>query len=129
MDFNKIKVVEIMNIEELIINYGYEDGAAIGDKVRIYEKGDEVKDPTTGKILGTLDVIKDDLEITIVYPKFSICRKIIRKTSSILSPLANLALGSVSLDALPLNVLESDISGRYLPSPGPIKVNDSVLIL
>lgn len=123
------KVIEIMNKKELIINYGSSYGANKGDRVRVYSIGEDVLDPNTKNVLGTLDIIKDELEIYIVYKNFSICRKLSRsKYNPILNPMANLT--KTEIKSLNLNVDESYITNRNIPSnPPPIKVGDSVLIL
>lgn len=123
----KFKVIEIMNEKELIINYGSNDGANIGDDIRIYSVGEEILDPDTKVSLGTLDIIKDELEIVTVYEKFSICKKLLRTNlGSILNPLVN----RTTVESVELNVDKSDVSGRKsYNNPSPIKVGDSVIIL
>lgn len=123
------KVIEIINEKELIIDFGSSNGANVGDKVRIYSIGEDVFHPDTDTVIGTLDIIKDELEVYTVYENFSICRKIARsKYNPILNPMAN--LNRTEVRSLDLNVDEGDISNRDLPSdPPPIKVGDSVIIL
>lgn len=126
---DKYKVIEIMNEKELIVNYGSNDGAEVEDVIRIYSIGEEVIDPETNIVIGTLDIIKDELEVYIIYKNFSICRKLVRTSHNpILSPLANISRTKV--ESMVINIDNSDITGRKLPNnPPPIKVGDSVIVL
>lgn len=121
------RVIEIMDNYRLIINYGLADGAEKGDKVRIFEIGEEVIDPFDNSVLGTLDIIKAELKVTQVYENLSVCENIYTKTISILDPLASLARSSSA--NLELNVEKSQISGRTMPTDVPIKVGDKAIIL
>lgn len=121
------RIIEIMDRYHLIINYGFADGAEKGDKVRIFERGEEVIDPLDNSVLGTLDIIKAELQITQVYEKLSICENILSKTINILDPLANLMKSSST--NVELNVEMSQITGRKIPNNVPIKVGDIVMIL
>lgn len=58
------RVIEILNKNELLINYGSNQGASVGRKVTITIKGEEITDPETNEILGTLDIIKGNLKFT-----------------------------------------------------------------
>ena len=60
------EVIKILNQFAILIDYGSKDGAVKGDKVRIFVKGKEIYN-NKNEFLGTLDIIKDELEITTVY--------------------------------------------------------------
>lgn len=122
----KYRVIEILNKNELLINYGFNNGARIGNKVIISDKGEEVIDPVTKKSLGTLDIVKGKLEIYSVYPNFSICRDISREKRNLAMPFG--VESSTVLRTNPLNVSEDDISGRWPKPIPPIKVGDEVQV-
>ncbi len=68
------KIIKIIDDETLVINAGYDNGIKIGDDFEIFEDGEEIKDPDTGEVLGTLDTIKERVEAIDVFPKMCICR-------------------------------------------------------
>lgn len=122
------KVIEILNSKELLINYGSNNGAIDGQRIKIIKKGEDVIDPETEENLGTLDIIKGDLKIYRAYPKFSICRDITYKETSILDPLSA-RMKTQTPQYHDLNIEDKDISGRWPISTPPIKVGDSISII
>ena len=118
-------VVEIMDDCTLLINYGFENGAKRGQLLRIYTPGEEIIDPITGTSLGTLDIIKAEVEITTAYSLFSICRRN-AFNAPINSPLANFVQQIVK-DKLPVD--PNNISNRTLPEPTLIQVGDPVMVI
>lgn len=122
------RIIEIMDEYSIIINYGRKDGAKENESVRIYAIGPEVKDPTTGTVLGTLDAIKARLSIITVYDHFSICRKVETKVSNVLmSPMSQFQ--TTTKMAVRLNVRKEDISSKQPPQDDEIKVGDLVKIV
>lgn len=71
---NEYKVVKIIDDKTIVINYGEDDGAKIGDKFQIISTGEEIIDPDTNISLGTLDTVKDIVQVVDVLPKMSICK-------------------------------------------------------
>jgi hypothetical protein len=55
------KVLMIFDETSLLINLGSTHGLKRGDRFVVIQKGDEVKDPETGKSLGTLEYVKAEL--------------------------------------------------------------------
>lgn len=122
------KVIKILSENEILINYGIENGAKVGRKIRIYSIGEEITDPDTGYLLGTLDTVKAELEIYQVYDSFSICRNIQREKRNILTPFAaNFINESISYEKI--NVNKSDISPVNMPENSPVSVGDLVKII
>lgn len=122
MTDKQYKVIEILNSKELMINYGSNQGAKIGSKIRISIKGEPVIDPDTQEQIGTLDIIKGDLEIYQTYPNFSICRNIQYKDRNILaSPFLRSEKYYNNL-----NVESEDMTHRLPANVPPIKVGDIV---
>lgn len=125
---NGYKVIKILSNNELIINYGIDDGARIAQKVRIYIPGEEIIDPKTEFALGTLDTIKEELEIYETFDHFSICRKVQREKRNVLTPFAaDFVSELVSYDKI--NVNESEISPVGRPAKSPVCVGDLVKII
>lgn len=122
MTKSNYKVIEILNSKELIINYGSNQGAKKGKEIRISIKGEPVIDPETEVQIGTLDIIKGELEIYQTYPNFSICRSIQRRDRNILgSPFIRSETFYNSL-----NVNSEDMTHRLPANVPPIKVGDKI---
>lgn len=123
----EIYVVEIMNKKQVIINYGIDDGAKVKQKVRILERGATIygKGHTS---LGTLDSVKEELEITSTFPRFSVCEKIVYDVP-IASALSGIILNSSNKESLDINVNEEQISNHFFPNITPIQLYDSVEII
>ena len=68
------KVVKIIDSESIVLNAGYNDKIKENDKFDIYGIGAEVKDPDTGKYLGTLDTIKERITATTIFENMWICK-------------------------------------------------------
>lgn len=125
MTRSNYKVIEILNSKELIINYGSSQGAKKGKEVRISIKGEPVIDPETKEQIGTLDIIKGELEIYQTYPNFSICRSVQRRDRNILgSPFIK---SEIFYDSL--NVNNEDMTHRLPANVPPIKVGDKIELL
>lgn len=75
MDNEKqIKVAAIINHYSLIINAGINDNLNVGDRINVIDTiGSVIKDPDTGKKIGTYPLTKARLVVTKTYPEFSIC--------------------------------------------------------
>lgn len=127
---SEYNVIEILSDEEIIIDYGSLDGASRGETVRIYEVGPVVYHPVSKDDLGTLDYLKETMEIDSVYPKFSLCKKIRKKSNSILGDMASYPMfGSYEVFVEKIKVDADDISGKKLPHDDTIKIMDRVRIV
>lgn len=122
------RVIQIIDENTILINYGATDGAEEGDKVRIIAIGPEIYDPLTNDLLGSLDSIKSSLSIVTTYEKFSICKEIRKTKSSIfISPIDQFT--TTTIDILPLNVDENEISNIEPPSDKVIRIGDIIELL
>lgn len=126
MTESKYKVIEIINSKELIINYGINQGAKSGDKIRIIEKGEKIIDPDTNENLGTLDIIKGELEVFQAYKKFSICRDITYEERDLFNPIGVTRKRPIYNK---LNVDQKDFTNRIPDTIPSIKVGDEVIVL
>lgn len=118
------KVLEVIDESSLLINFGLKDGARKGNTLRIIEKGKPVV--IDGIDYGTLDAVKEIVEIDVPYEKFSICRKVIYKTENALNPLS--AFEHTMRLLRPMNVNEDELSHRELPPVSPIKKGDLAIL-
>lgn len=119
------KVLEIVDAFTLLIDYGFNNGAKKGDTLRIIEKGKPVI--VDGNDYGTLDTVKDVVEVDTPYDKFSVCRKAIYKTENPLNPLTSFEKTMRVLR--PLNIEPIEVSHRELPTPpSPIKKGDLAIL-
>ncbi|MBD5090231.1 MAG: hypothetical protein HDT49_00375 [Lactobacillus sp.] len=69
----KMKVAKIISTKQIVVNAGKKDKLAVGDELEIVGQiGDPVKDPDTGKVLGTLDNLKGRVTVSTVYENMAI---------------------------------------------------------
>lgn len=118
------KVIRIVDDKTIMINYGLYDKAKKGQKVRVFQKGEDIFDNSIW--LGTLDIIKEDLEIVAVYDAFSLCQKIVYEQPNPYQ----LLVSSQNINKVEkLNVDKSEIENLKYKSDEPIKNGDLVKIL
>lgn len=124
------RVKEIINETKLIINYGIEDGASVGQKVIIY---DGISNNSDSNVADPLETQKETLEITQTYIKSSLCEKIHLGPSqmdiiaSSFSPLVQLS--SRSKNVVSFKADEEEMSHRDIEFDETIHNNDPVIIL
>lgn len=116
------KVIGIIDNTTIIIDFGFFDSAEVGQKVRIIAKGDSVYNLDNEEV-GTLDLIKDELEITTVYDKFSLCQKITKETKPIYS-ISQINLSKTVDTIHKLDVDVENIVDLGFPPPSPIQKGD-----
>ncbi len=69
------KVARILNSRELAINIGQEQGVAVGMKFDVMDpKGEDILDPETGEILGSLRRAKVRVKVTRADERLSVAR-------------------------------------------------------
>ena len=119
------KVIKLLSDNSLIVDYGKNDGAYEGDDLRIFTPGEDVV--FQGTNYGTLDLIKEDIEVISVFPKFSVCQKINRKTVKSFT-LTNYLTKEIE-EVQKLNMNKEEISNTFYKDPSPIKLGDLVKIL
>ncbi len=123
----RYKVIELINANELLINYGFADGAKKGDRLRIIETGEPVI--YDGKDYGTYDAIKADVVVHTAYEHFSLCKGTIELSFSPLTELLAASIGTGKSSPDYLNADKTQFSNRKLPEITPIKVGDPVIVL
>ena len=69
------KVARVLNVRELVINRGTEDGVELGMRFDVLDKkGDDISDPETGEPLGSVYRPKIKVEVVRVEPKLAVAR-------------------------------------------------------
>lgn len=94
------RVAAVLNAREVVINIGGNHGVSLGMKFAILaEKPLEIRDPSSGEVLDTVDREKVRVQATELRPRISICRTYrVRKIAA--GPLG------VDLTAFPASVLD-----------------------
>lgn len=66
--------VEIINIKEnqIFLNRGQDGGFKTNMTLNVYQKGDELKDPHTGEILGSGEELVGKIKVVRINPKFTV---------------------------------------------------------
>ena len=78
------KVARILTSRQLVINVGSENGVEIGMKFDVLDpKGDDIKDPDTGEILGSVNRPKVRVEIIEVQNRLSVAQTYKKRTVNI----------------------------------------------
>ena len=72
---NLYNVIRFLDSYSVLINYGRNDGAKVGQNVQIIEVGPTVEDTNSGLDLGSFDYVKAELQITEVFDRFSLCKR------------------------------------------------------
>ena len=120
------KVIKIISDKGIVINAGKNE-VQTGDILRVIEKNsEEIVDPDTNEVLGTLDYIKATITVEYVYEHMSICKNYETKTVNALDPFETLRQREVTS---PLNVNLSQITGGYNIDNKLIEIGDLVELL
>ena len=120
------KVIKIISDKRIVINAGKNE-VQTGDILRVIEKNsEEIVDPDTNEVLGTLDYIKATITVEYVYEHMSICKNYETKTVNALDPFETLRQREVTS---PLNVNLSQITGGYNIDNRLIEIGDLVELL
>lgn len=90
----KGKVAKILNSRELVINIGSERGVTEGMLFNVLDpSGEDIRDPDTGRVLGSLRRTKLQVKVTSVYNKMAVAITF-KKTTRHVGRTAFPALGS-----------------------------------
>lgn len=68
------KIVKIPDDKTLVINAGVQDGVKVGDRFRIVGGGEDVYDPDTKELLGTLGTTKATVSVVDVQERLCVCQ-------------------------------------------------------
>ncbi len=121
----QIKVIKILDSETLLVNIGSNQNIAHGQSFEVYEVGEEIRDPETKELLGTLDYIKAEIEVTQVYPNFSLMKSIDYYTETVTSGIMS-AFSDKTKETTKAKVQ------RLAVDPGqitPMKINNKKIVI
>lgn len=110
-------VAKLLDAYRVVINAGSDAGVRVGMSFVIYEWGDEVTDPATGKSLGQLEVFKGRGEIVHV-----------QQSMSILKSIGDPFLHSKSMAALIMEATQP-IAAEISKTAQNVKIGDRVKLL
>lgn len=117
------KIIKIIDGTHVVINIGSYQGVKKDTVFRIFAStGEEVKDPDTGDILGTLNSYKGKVITQVVYEHMTVC-------TSVPTNLMNNTLNRGLLSPIhpELNVDPDEITGGFSePKNTTIKIGDTV---
>ena len=78
------KVAQILNSRELVINVGSNSGVVIGMRFEVMDaKGEDVRDPATGELLGSVERPKVRVEISKVQERLSVASTYKKETVNV----------------------------------------------
>ena len=78
------KVAQILNSRELVINAGSSSGVAVGMRFEVMDaKGEDIKDPATGELLGSLERPKVKVEVSKVQDRLSVASTYKKETVNV----------------------------------------------
>lgn len=115
------KIAALIDRYTVVINVGSEDGVKTGMDFVIFEKGAEIQDPETKKVLGNLEIVKGYVTATNVQKKFTTAEssKTVT-TSSLIYPVFPFE----KTERVPLPI--SSTTHSLKPSKKEITIGDSV---
>lgn len=122
----KLKIVKIIDEHKVVVNGGSSSGVNEDDTFEVFEPGEEVFDPDSGLLLGTLDFIKAKLRVVDILPKMCICTNRDGEYQTSLVDALSLNAFNPITKRKPLNVEAKDISGGYEGHTKKIKIGDLV---
>jgi len=90
------KVVHVSSDDELVINWGADDGVKRGDVFLVYGRGPLITDPDTGKDLGRLELVRGRGEVVHVQASIATLRSLERRSGRLLRRLVKEARGGAA---------------------------------
>ena len=113
------KVARILNSRELVITAGSEQGVAIGMLFDILDpKGQEITDPDTGEVLGSIERPKIRVQVIKVYDRLSVASTF-RKTE------VNVGGLGANLDIQSIGIYKLFMPPRYITINETLKTNEN----
>lgn len=119
------KVIQIIDKYTLIIDRGSKHHITNGQRIKVIERGPEIKD-LNGEVLGIYDFVKAELTITEVYENYSIAKNLHEVESYLLSRSASKIFGQENQKVeteMPIN--ESQVTPMAPVNPN-ISLGDAV---
>jgi hypothetical protein len=107
------QIAALLNVREVVINRGAEEGVQEGMKFAILNrKGMDIVDPGTGEALGSVEVAKALVRVVRVHPHMAVARTFRKKTVNV--------GGGAAFGA----ILRSFEPPRYVDIPETLKIEE-----
>lgn len=116
------KIIRIIDDNNVVINAGKDQFLKEGNIMEVFIVGDEIIDPDTDRLLGTLDIIKAKLEVKNLYENMSLCCNAQTTTRNIFSESAMLLRETIN----PLNVDMTQAQKLNIKNDKIIRIGDLV---
>lgn len=84
MEINDIRVAKVLEPGKIVINKGSKDGITNSMEFLVYEIGEEIKDPVSGKSLGVLEDPKGTFRLIHVQENIAVLLTNIKRPSKLL---------------------------------------------
>ncbi|MET0648636.1 MAG: hypothetical protein ABW208_18650 [Pyrinomonadaceae bacterium] len=124
------RIIRILDTRTVVINLGREHGITDASIFRILGEPEQIIDPVTNEVLGSVKVTKTRVRATQVFDKFTTASTTWVEHGVAVSEAINLAriFGSTqnTVDEGELNVSPEDIRPWKAKSESPVKVGDTV---
>ncbi|MEN6414339.1 MAG: hypothetical protein ABFC84_16500 [Veillonellales bacterium] len=91
-----LKVVRILDEFRIIVNYGSNSGAKVGQKMMVIQSHETIYDPETHADLGNISINKAIIAIKEVYPLFCVCVNGEEQNPFLMSRRLNVDIGEIS---------------------------------
>jgi len=117
-------VLKILSPSKVLINLGKEQGVKKGMRFVIYEEGDMITDPKTGKGIEKLELVKGEIEVIHVQQKISIAESYTVEKRTAYTPLAMIYPYSTKEEVKVKKELTEETVKEVLPSK--LKVGDLI---
>lgn len=105
------RIVKQLGDDRWVVNLGVEAGLKAGDRLVVFEPGDEINDPETGEPLGALEEVKGHLVVEHAQPRMAVA---VPEEAAVEAPRVLSA------------VLADTGTGRRPPRAKPLRVGDHV---
>ncbi|NRG47485.1 hypothetical protein HRF87_22420 [Bacillus sp. CRN 9] len=132
MKNQEFKVVKILDEYTVVINAGTNYNIKVNDEFQILDKkGSEVRDPETDEIIGRLDLIKANVNVTEVQEKMCICSSphTVKVNIPLISGLDTLSSGLGFSEREKLNVELTQVTGGLRRSNAKVRIGDTVRLI
>lgn len=117
-------VLKILSPYKVLISLGKEHGVKKGIRFVIYEAGEMIFDPKTGKEVEKLELVKGEVEVIHVQTKMSIAESFEIRRRTAYTPLALMAPFATKEEVK----VSKELTGRKFKEPLPTKLKEGDLI-
>jgi hypothetical protein len=117
-------ILKILSPSKVVINLGRQQGITKGMKFVIYDEGDMIIDPKTGKPIEKLELVKGEVEVIHVQENMSTAESYTIEKRTAYTPLAMMSPYAAKEEVKVTKELTKEKVKEI--SPSPVKVGDIV---